>query len=1345
MDELDWQLFAQLPGGVRRNWERLCHDVVHRGLGGAGSVRATAQQPGVEFHLKVDFESSALGEPGRWWGWQCRWYTLDAGRQIGTTRRAKVEEAIRKTVKYVPEITDWVLWTRFHLTPTDQSWFYNIETEMRLHLWTAREVATHLVGDAAVLRRTYFGDLMVTPHQLDQTRKLNLAPVTERWIPEVHLELGAEERIRRILGEVAHWPELVELETGLSKSIEELDALVGTVDLDMQPDIDALLADLRDLVGRAGAFRKDLGAGSVRDVLVLAREEWNPQMGSTGGPRLARTVRRRGFPWAFTLQAAIFWHWQGGALSKKILRELTCSVVAVVGPAGSGKTHFGAALTAARGRRPCGVFIEAWPMKARGTTNDLVERVQGIEASTFEELLEAVEAAGARAGTRIPLVVDGLNESEDPEVWKGELERLHVLIGRFEYIVVVVTVRPLAVEFVLPEKTKKIELEGFGPLTHHAIKKYFEYYKINAGSAQLPIDRMQTPLFMRIFCEATNPDRRKEVGPGHIPSTLVAVFAMYRTVLVDRICRQPGGLRFEDGDVLRALDEIALHLWKENARQMQFSELRELIGDDTAEWTKSLGRLLVDVGILRRNWSPEEAATGFVFDAFGGFLIADVHTRNRSKEDVRKWIAEEAARLSDDREMGHPLASDARASLVGLVPRATGIQLWHVMEGDLRIEALVAAAGLEGHLLDTATAQELAAAWVALERGHRHKVLGHARERRDAVNHALNARFLDELLQGESVAERDLGWSEWVRSEETRIARDLKESAVDWESRGTRTEEDHLRALWVKWVLTTTVRPLRDYATLALYWYGRGSPDAIFRLTLRGLRTNDPYVPERLLAAAYGVLMAAPGEGRDLGDDLAGFLNGLWASFCGDDTKGATEHWLVREYVVGMVHLASRYYSAALGQWTEGIEFTSPRRPEPILRDAGEGYGGDLVYGMDFKNYTVGGLVPGRGSYQFEHPEYQEVLSWIRGRVRDLGWRSDRFSEVDKRIISSRRRHHRRRDGQLDPYQKKYGWIGYHEAAGRLVDEGRLILDSYDGRISEMGVDPSFPRFPPAFEGTIPEWTSSEPRDLGQWVKEAQVEVPDALFRAQSLCDCDGPWVALGGYLRQENTARTCEVFGFLDAILVRRQDSGRLLAALQEKGYPGNHWIPEAPQVHYCFSGEMPWHARVRGGLGSTELRRLYSKTISIHQGPDIPVEIPVHQYSWESYHSLLNKAGGHPIPSVALAEAFDLRVVPNSLNWCDSEGRLASMTFSRPLGFKGGCLVYSRDDLIRRYCEEHDYELVWMMWGERNLIMADPMGAIPDWLRRVYADRLHIWRRITTLSEMRALPTLDGRDSQL
>jgi hypothetical protein len=77
-------------------------------------------------------------------------------------------------------LTDWVLWTRRPLTAGDQTWFYGLETYMRLHLWAAAEVEEHLSGDAEVLRSTYFGELVLTPKDLAEMHEVAVAPILRR-------------------------------------------------------------------------------------------------------------------------------------------------------------------------------------------------------------------------------------------------------------------------------------------------------------------------------------------------------------------------------------------------------------------------------------------------------------------------------------------------------------------------------------------------------------------------------------------------------------------------------------------------------------------------------------------------------------------------------------------------------------------------------------------------------------------------------------------------------------------------------------------------------------------------------------------------------------------------------------------------------------------------------------------------------------------------------------------------------------------------------------------------------------------------------------------------------------
>src|SRR6185369_3904643 len=168
--------FEQLPGSAQHNFEILCRALIRLHYGKNGQFAALANQPGVEFHLRLDTDC-ALGSSGRWLGWQCRWYDLPSGKALGTTRRKKIEEALAKTAKALPELTDWILWTRHPLTKADQKWFYAFKTKMRLHLWTSADAETLLSGDAEILRRTYFGELLFTPTSLAALHEVSVAPI----------------------------------------------------------------------------------------------------------------------------------------------------------------------------------------------------------------------------------------------------------------------------------------------------------------------------------------------------------------------------------------------------------------------------------------------------------------------------------------------------------------------------------------------------------------------------------------------------------------------------------------------------------------------------------------------------------------------------------------------------------------------------------------------------------------------------------------------------------------------------------------------------------------------------------------------------------------------------------------------------------------------------------------------------------------------------------------------------------------------------------------------------------------------------------------------------------------
>ncbi len=168
MPDLNWEQFGSLPGSADRNFELLCRALIKTHFAQFGSFAALSMQPGVEFHLKLE-KRCALGAAARWFGWQCRWYDLPKATAIGANRRIKIVKAIRATEKHLPGLTDWVLWTRYPLTKADQAWFNGLKTKMKLHQWSGLDVEDLLAGPGEIFRRTYFGDLVLTPATLKQT------------------------------------------------------------------------------------------------------------------------------------------------------------------------------------------------------------------------------------------------------------------------------------------------------------------------------------------------------------------------------------------------------------------------------------------------------------------------------------------------------------------------------------------------------------------------------------------------------------------------------------------------------------------------------------------------------------------------------------------------------------------------------------------------------------------------------------------------------------------------------------------------------------------------------------------------------------------------------------------------------------------------------------------------------------------------------------------------------------------------------------------------------------------------------------------------------------------------
>jgi len=958
MPDLDWTAFYSLPGSKNINFENLCRALIRLHYGQYGKFLSLKNQPGVEFHLKLSGNCPTLGEPPRWYGWQCKLYKQTTAGYLRASSRRDIEDSLRKTEEHLPDLTDWVLWTPYTLSKNDQEWFTSLQTKFTLHQWCSEEIDTHLSGQGLILRSTYFGELILTPHELAQRHQEAIQPIRERWLAPVHQTVDAERTIRRMLGEPGSWDQMIavgrRLEKAANNILESHDVSSKKIEKAIRPFVEACYAFADTLLH----FHRILADGDLDNIQQKLRER--KTLIDTQVRSILRQLRARNLSIAIDATNALYDMHTAQEMLNEIEEFIGVELVAVIADAGGGKTQMAAQLNSPHDDRPAGILLHGRVLQKGQTLDDLSRHfsINGNPLISMERLLASLDAAGKRAGCRLPVVIDGLNEAEDPRDWKAPLSTLSETVKRYPNVLVVCTLRtgehqrdrnmwrmqPTTstresfADMALPDGVRRIVSEGFGGDVDEAISKYFSYFKINAKDAEMPVDFLQHPLNLRIFCEVTNPKRESIINVDYIPASLTLLFEKYVSNVCERITQMTNlSYRFNADEIDSAIYKFGIQLWESKKRWVDEAIYRAEVSDTNRSWDSSIVNLLSQEGIIFKDpgTEPFKYMITPVYDALGGYIVADSLLSKYANDFKFDWLKETEVIKSFTGDDSHPLAFDIFNSLVALAPhRMHGRHLWKEASNIFKKAALRFTTILEAKYLD----EETVAALMALFRDNpkeRTRLFSRLKGTRGVPNHPLNSEFQDSALRTMSILERDLSWTEWIRETRSERFNELLSMELRWKGDiATRSLSDRLRAKWVMWLLTSTDHELRDVATRALYWFGRGNPAALFGESLGSLEINDPYVPERMIAASYGVAMARHVDMEDqtfVSTILPDYARKLFDLLFAESAPFSTTHILLREFATRTIELAV-FHNPDLFSYEE-IERSKPPFSDGGLRD----------------------------------------------------------------------------------------------------------------------------------------------------------------------------------------------------------------------------------------------------------------------------------------------------------------------------------------------------------------------------------------------------------------------------
>lgn len=1059
------------------------------------------------------------------------------------------------------------------------------------------------------------------------------------------------------------------------------------------------------------------------------------------------------------------------------------SSILLLGEWGTGKTHFlcDFALQSLDDATPA-VVVLASELRTDIHPLDAIAEATKL-AESGAELVSVLDAEAASRSRRALLLIDAINES-DREAWRKWLPQLVGDVEKAQNLGLVVSCRtPFDASAVVGRaRTRMVELRhpGFEDQEFDAQLEFFRYYDLPPLHVPLLSSEFSRPLFLRLMCEGirdlsrrSQTNRLRDLASGQKSMTYVLEHFV-----------KHAGAEVEAAHGLSA--KACWFIMKGEPRNGRLG-LAGVLASYRREWLTpdEVVREVqvfagVDAGAARAIVKSMRAAGllvetsryrdgGYVdifmlpYQRFSDHLVArhllDEHLDTSTQTKLRRCFYSNrrlgAVFVSDRR--GHSFSEPGVASALMIefperVKRLTGQKgartelLFYLPRDRRRLHPFVDAF-LEGlywrpnssYTPETERLLTLLSDRPEAEiRARTYEVVVGLAARGD---HRVGFDWLHSRLRAMPMPDRDLEWSEFLRqvNNTSNIHRLL--AWVEQEDLARIDPETARRALRIlALVLTTTDRGFRDRATRALVLIGEHHLAVLFDLTTEFLGFNDPYVPERMLAAAYGACLrrwAIETGNPTFAGMLATFGRELLGTMLRPDAPYATCHALTRGYAIGILRILLELRPRALTRSDRALlvpgvgQAPSPFRPVSRIRKADVE---DPEHGihMDFGNYTIGRLVEGRGNYDYKHPEYARVRRQIADRMRLLGYSTERFDKADRAIVH--RNEYQRDEDKVDRYGKKYSWIAFFEMYGLRAGLGKMAdlwLD--DPRPSDTDVDPSFPQAIPTWKPPCRDIFDASPVDFEGWLTVGKVPDYMSLLRLTEVDGHKGDWILLDAHLH-EGTKDGRELRGWVTSVFAPEQSLERLrkeVAAGREREDDG---FPHPGTDYYTFHGEVPWSTafgsdvRMKNGRPKRLNDRAFERYVRGRR-VGIPVEDSCRQWAWESYHSPMNQTGSVVFPAPPIATDLGLRIVGGSSDMLDERGTLATIYREAPGPGYGSSFLYMRADLVAAYCEKRKLRLVQAMVGERNLNYRVTERGLRGSLRRLFQRGDHRFSGVTGL----------------
>lgn len=677
---------------------------------------------------------------------------------------------------------------------------------------------------------------------------------------------------------------------------------------------------------------------------------------------------------------------------------------------------------------------------------------------TEPEFFGALNAKAESEQRRIVLMIDAANEGKGKLFWKDHINGFLTMIAKYEWLGLAISVRSSYTRLLFPEDSVtqfvRFEHEGFGDKMGEAVRVYFNGYGLTLPDIPLLHAEFQKPLFLKLYCEG----QKNGAAMGREPlNQLETVIKNYVSGLEKQLAER---LHYSESHrvLLKSVDAIVDYQIANHTTVVGYDEAYAALDaiSQHCHIEHNLLDELVSEGVFTKNLFPDDTEKiYFAYERLGDYSMA--------KRLVERVDAVETA-FAEGGEL-HEYVKDMETCMQNqglieawsiIVPSKTGREFFeyvpHVEDRYVIAECVINSL-IWRHIEEVPDALRDYLGSIN-NRGLRILFRDTCLSIATVPHHAFNAEFLHQQLSGMALADRDSWWVPLLKRQweyESPIKTLINWAWSDEDKSHLSNDSVRLAGITLGWCLASTNRNLRDSATKALVSLLKDRIGVLIEVLRLFEGVYDPYVYERLYAAALGCAVRL--EDRSKLTELSTYVYETIFK----DKEEVYPHVLLRDYAREIIEYAHHkgcalkfameevrppYRSAMPEQFPSNDEidtryevdveapdykkyhFSQKKILKSMVTEHGRGVGG---YG-NFGRYVF------QGELSCFDVDYNGLSNYaVQLIFEKYGYDKEKHGRFDSEIVDDDTE--RRGEGVYNErIGKKYQWIALYEILARVSD-----------------------------------------------------------------------------------------------------------------------------------------------------------------------------------------------------------------------------------------------------------------------------------------------------------------------